>query len=349
MDLLSIVDRYRTAFEQRYASSITQAQRHAMDAMQACRSGRYGHVQFDCQPCQLQCTCNHSCGHRFCHRCQHHDTCAWLERQTRKLLPVNYFMVTFTLPKQLRALAFHHQSTTYACLFECAANTLKDFMANDKQLNAQAGLTAVLHTHSRQLNFHPHVHLVVPAGGLNVKRQCWVTKPGKYLFNERALSRVFRARMCQALRRAGFTLPPDIPDKWIADCQFIGKGLPALKYLSRYLYRGVISERNIIVDDGTCVTFRYQCSSTGQWKTRRLSGEAFLRLLFQHVLPKGFRRVRDYGFLHGNARPKLQRIQLLLRVRMSSPENTARPPFLCRLCQQPMRVTAFVKPTFNTG
>ena len=160
---------------------------------------------------------------------------------------------------------------------------------------------------------------------------------------------MFRARLCQALRLAGFTLPPDLPEKWIADCHFVGKGLPALKYLSRYLYRGVISENNIISDDGTCVTFRYRCSSTGKWKTRSLKGEAFLWLLFKHVLPMGFRRVRDYGFLHGNAKLKLLRIQLILRVRVPKTENKVRPPFLCRVCQQPMPITAFVKPVFNTG
>ena len=203
-------------------------------------------------------------------------------------------------------------------------------MANDKELGAEAGMTAVLHTHSRRLDFHPHIHVVIPSGGINTKQSCWVQKNQDYLFHQKNLARVFRARMLHGLHKAGLSLPSDLPGKWIVDCRHTGRGLSTIKYLSRYLYRGVISEKQIVHDDGKYVTFKYVCSDTGRSKKRRLEGHAFLRLLFRHVLPKGFRRARDYGFLHGNAKLKLQRIQLILRVVIKPPAAIRRADFLCR-------------------
>lgn len=343
MSLTSIISHYRGDYEKRYKGTISAAQNHALNAILKCRSGRYGKMYLDCYQCDVHDELNHSCGHRFCHRCQHHDTKCWVERQQRKLLPVDYFLVTFTLPRQLRSLAFKHQKTLYALLFDCAVSTLKTFMANDTALQAQAGMTAVLHTHSRRLDFHPHIHVVIPSGGINRQQKCWVQKNQDYLFRQQNLATVFRARMLDGISEAGISLPSDLPRKWIVDCRHTGRGLSAIKYLSRYLYRGVISEEQIVGDDGKYVTFKYVCSDTGKRKIRRLEGHAFLRLLFRHVLPKGFRRARDYGFLHGNARVTLQLIQLILRVACKPVVDVKRADFLCRHCKQPMRITAFVK------
>ena len=344
MELIATVHRYRDDYEKRYAASITKDQRHALSAMLACRGGRYGKMLLDCHHCGHGCELNHSCGHRFCHRCQHHDTVKWLDRQTQKLLPCDYFLATFTLPAQLRELAYRHQATVYALLFDCAVSTLKDFVSNDKQLSAQAGMTAVLHTHSRRLNFHPHIHVVIPAGGINTKRSCWVSQRKAFLFPQRALAKVFRARLLQAIRLSGLIIPSGLPKQWVVDCRHTGRGASALKYLSRYLYRGVISEENLIADNGTDVTFKYRCSQSGSWKRRTLPGVDFLRLLFRHVLPKGLRRVRDYGFLHGNAKLKLRRIQLILNVSIPPAKSPIRPALLCIKCKQPMNISSFIRP-----
>lgn len=349
MNLSDIIKRYQGEYEQRFASTITQAQRHAMNAILQCRSGRYGQMALDCTQCDFQSSLNHSCGHRFCHQCQHHDTHQWLDRQAAKLLPTNYFLVTFTLPQQLRSLTYNHQKMIYPILFDSAVSTLKTFMANDKELHAEAGMTAVLHTHSRRLNYHPHIHVVIPAGGINRKLNGWASSDRSYLFKQTHLASVFRARVLEAFRNIGVITPPDTPRKWIADCQFAGRGLPALKYLSRYLYRGVINEKNIVADNGTHVTFKYIDSSTKQWRTRTLPGAQFLRLLFRHVLPKGLRRVRDYGFLHGNAKLKLLRIQLILKVRLSPIKPKHRPSVLCAKCQSPMNISAFIRPAFSSA
>jgi hypothetical protein len=349
MNLASIVQTYRWGFEAKYADAITPVMQRAIDAVLACRTERYGQMTLCCPKCQTQAKRYHSCGHRSCPSCQHYDTGQWLERQAQKLLPVDYYMATFTLPRQLRNLAWHHQRTVYSLLFECAISTLKTFGLNDSALGGELGLTAVLHTHSRRLAFHPHVHIVIPGGCLLTNRRQWKKRRGKYLFNEINLAKVFRARMLEAIVQAGFSLPANLPEQWVAHCKHVGRGLSALQYLSRYLYRGVISERNIIDDDGTYVTFRYLDADTGTVKTRRCNGEDFLWLVFQHTLPKGFRRVRDYGFLHGNAGKIRQLIQLLLQVNLPQPEPKTRPAFVCPRCRTSMRIVAFIRPGWRSG
>lgn len=183
---------------------------------------------------------------------------------------------------------------------------------------------------------------------MNRRRKQWTKLRGKYLFNEFALAKVFRARFLESMRDTDLTLPNNMPDQWVANCMRIGKGLPALQYLSRYLYRGVISEKNIIRDDGEYVTFRYLDSQTGAFKIRRVKGETFLWLVFQHVLPKGFRRVRDYGFLHGNARKTLRLIQVVLHVFTQLP-TTTRPAYRCTECGQSMSIMGFMPPTWRSG
>jgi hypothetical protein len=349
MNLATIVQSYRRGFEAKYADAITPSMRKAINAVLACRTEHYGQMTLGCPQCQSQMQRFISCGHRSCPACQHYDTGQWLERQAQKLLPVEYYMATFTLPRQLRRLAWHHQRTLYSVLFECAVSTLKTFGLNDAKLGGDLGLTAVLHTHSRRLAFHPHVHIIIPGGCFLRARRQWKKRRGKYLFNELNLAKVFRARMMEAIADAGFSLPTDLPDQWVVNCKRVGRGLPALQYLSRYLYRGVISERNIIEDDGTHVSFRYRDSDTNTMKTRRCTGEDFLWLVFQHALPKGFRRTRDFGFLHGNATKLRHRIQLLLNVILPAPEPKRRPMFVCQRCQVAMRIVAFALPTWRAG
>lgn len=257
-------------------------------------------------------------------------------------------MVTFTLPAELRALAKANQRTVYALLFDCAVSTVKDFGKNDPAFAAELAMTAVLHTHTRQLDYHPHVHLIVPGGGITPDHQHWKPVNGKYLFNGRQLAAVFKGRLLAALKQADLWLPPT-PKQWVAQCQSVGRGLPALQYLSRYLYRGVISNNNILHDDGTRVTFRYQDSKTKKMKTRCLPGEEFIHLILQHTLPKSFRRTRDYGFLHGNAKRVLQRVQWLLKVVVPSIAEKLRPAFLCKQCRSPMSITGFIRPRPQPG
>jgi hypothetical protein len=349
MILASIIHQYRRDFEQQYAKKLLPSHRQAINAITRCRTPSVGEVQLHCHDCNLDTRQPQSCGHRSCPQCQNHAATQWLDRQQQKLLPVDYFMIAFTLPYELRPIAWRHQSVTYQALFEAAISTLKDFGDDPKHLGAEFAMTAVLHTHSRRLDFHPHLHVIVPGGGLLKARRQWKKVTGQYLFNAFALSHVFRARMLAALNDAGLPIPAALPKKWVVDVTSVGTGKPALAYLSAYLYRGVIREKNIIAHQNGTVTFNYIDGATGDTRSRTLRGPDFLWLVLQHVLPKGFRRVRDYGFLHGNAKKTLNLVQLVLRVIIDAVPPRTRPVFKCPKCRAPMRISAFIKATWLPG
>lgn len=207
MDFATIAHGYLDRFKARYGASITADQWSALNAILGCRTEQYGELQLSCSACPWHSAQRRSCGHRSCNRCQNYTTTQWLERQQRKLLPVAYFMVTFTLPRELRPLAKAHPRVVYALMFDCAVATLKAFGLNDKGLAAELAMTAVLHTHSRRLNYHPHVHMMVPGGGVNTRRNEWRTLKGKYLFHEFKLATVFRGKLLSALHEARLSVP----------------------------------------------------------------------------------------------------------------------------------------------
>lgn len=349
MELSSIIKQYYDAFITKYADSLLPGHLKALDAIRSCRTPDSGELYVQCPECHHAEWRPLSCGHRSCPKCQNHEASEWIDRQQAKLLPVLYFMVTFTLPYELRLLTWHHQKLVYSLLFLCVSSTLRDFGLNPKNLGAEIGMTMVLHTHNRKLDFHPHLHVVVPGGGVDKQRRQWKKKKGRFLFNEFALAKVFRARFLAALKDAGLSIPENIPPKWVVDCQHVGKGITALKYLSRYLYRGIISEKNIVSNQNGRVTFKYTESKTGETRCRTLKGEDFLNLIIRHVLPKGFRRVRDYGFLHGNAKKLLSLVQLVLYVVIKGVEQRPRPVFKCPCCQSPMVILGFRLTAFKPG
>ena len=349
MKLASIMGQYHDALLVKYGSRLLPSHLRAIQAISQCRTPEAGELFVHCPDCNHSEWRPRSCGHRSCPQCQNHEASLWLDRQKKKLLPVEYFLVTFTLPYELRFLAWDHQSLVYELMFACVATTLKDFGLNPKNLGAHIGMTAILHTHTRRLDFHPHIHVVVPAGGMVKTRRQWKKKKTKYLFNAFALAKVFRARLLNALNKEGLRAPESVPRKWVVHCTHAGKGLPALKYLSQYLYRGVISEHSLVSSQHGNVTFKYVESHTGKTCYRTLKGGDFLWLILQHVLPKGFRRVRDYGFLHGNAKKLLSLVQMVLNVIIQPHNLRPRPAFLCPKCQTPMRIMAFRRPVCPSG
>lgn len=341
MKLASIVNEYYHAYIEKYGDSSLPGHLKALNAIQRCRTPDSGQVYVSCPECHHSEWRPVSCGHRSCPQCQNHEATQWIERQQSKLLPVQYYMVTFTLPYELRPLVWQNQRVLYSVLFSCASTTLKDFGLNPKHLGAEIGMTMVLHTHNRKLDFHPHIHAVVPGGGVDKRRRQWRKKKGRYLFNQKAMAKVFRARLIDALKKSELPIPKGITSQWVVDCARVGKGISALKYLSRYLYRGVISEKNIVSSQNDRVTFRYIESKTGETKYRTLKGEDFLFLIVQHVLPKGFRRVRDYGFLHSNSKNLLLLVQLILHVKIINVEPCPRPFFKCPKCNTSMHIIGF--------
>ena len=226
-------------------------------------------------------------------------------------------MITFTLPKQLRQLAWKNQRVVYSAMVSCAWDTLKTFSKNDNQLQGTPGAIAVLHTNTRDLNFHPHVHVLMPAGAIDqnrVWRKKHNAKNKDYLFNKNALANVFRAKVLDELTTQNLTLPSSYPKKWIVHCKAVGQGEKAISYLGRYLYRGFIQEKNILECKDGNVTFQYCDRKTGEIKKKTLTGEAFLWRQMQHVLPKRFRRARNFGFLHPNSKRMIHLLQMIFRL-----------------------------------
>ncbi len=342
--LSSIIATFEAEFLARYASELLPGQRRALAAMRQCRTALSPRMQAQCTACDTQRFIPHSCGHRACPHCQHHESQQWLQRQIEKLVPGDYFLLTFTLPAELRGLAWRHQRTLYDLMMQCGWATVRTFSLNDRQLQGTPGAIAVLHTHSRRLDYHPHVHLVMPAAAIGAKTRLWRTKIGQrnapYLFSHKALAKVFRAKMLEALSQDGLALPARHPEKWVVDCKHVGSGDKALVYLARYLYRGVIREKDILSCNNGQVTYRYQHSKSRRMQTRTLPGAEFLRLLLRHVLPKGLRRARNFGFLHPNSKRLIRLLHVLFKINPggASTWTRLRPALICPCCGGVMKI-----------
>ena len=336
--LAAVIATFEGDLRAQYRDRLRPEHYRALAAMQQCRTQASRKMQVQCPDCKYQKLVPHSCGHRHCPHCQHHESQQWLERQLQKQVPAAYFMLTFTLPAEFRSLALAQPRLVYDLLLRCSWETVRTFSQNDKQLRGTPGAIAVLHTNTRQLQFHPHVHLVMPAAAVDGQRKQWRTKrrtaKGGYLFNHKALAKVFRAKLLAAIAAAGLTLPARYPTAWVVDCKAVGSGDKALIYLGRYLYRGVIAEQDIVACDHAQVSFRYRDAKTGALQRRTVDGAHFLWLVLQHVLPTGFRRARNFGFLHPNCKRLIALLHLLLRCAPSPALAWFKPraPILCACC-----------------
>ena len=343
--LSSVIDTAAMDFIAHYRDKLTSDHLRALAAMQRCRTQASHKMQVQCTGCEHQILVPHSCGHRHCPHCQHHESQQWLERQLQKQVPAEYFLLTFTLPAEFRGLARAHQRVIYDLLMRCSWETVRTFSQNDKQLQGTPGVIAVLHTNTRQLDYHPHVHLVMPAAALDGEQ--WRTKrrgksksKGVYLFNEKALAKVFRAKLLAGIEAAGLTLPSRYPKQWVVNCKSVGTGEKALIYLGRYLYRGVIREKDIVASKDGQVTFRYRNAKTGRMERRTVSAADFLWRVLQHVLPKGFRRARNFGFLHSNCKRLIALLHVVLKFAPSLASDwiKERAPILCTCCGAVMKI-----------
>ena len=348
MSLAEILRRYQQPLLAQYGSQLSTEQRRAIQAILRCHTPQAGQLEYVCPDCDRHTLINHSCGHRSCPQCGHTHNQQWLQRQQQKLLPSHYYLITFTLPQQLRGLAQQHQRSVYRLLMRCAVDTVQMFAGNDKQLGGKLGITAVLHTHARNLDYHPHVHLIVSAGCIVDSHDShqdigWRQKDSRYLFNGKALGKAFRGKFLAGLAEAGLRSHKTPPKKWHAHCKGAGQGSPALIYLSRYLYRGVISDNNILALKDDCVTYQYQDSKTKRLQRRCEPATLFLWRLLQHVLPKGFHRSRDYGFVSAAAKRSLEKLQRLLKVHLCVPAQKVS-EILCPCCGHAMNFLAYLTP-----
>lgn len=348
---IDLLRQHHQALETQYSRDLSPDMRKAIYAMLMCKTPQQRQVLWACQHCQHHDRSPLSCGHRHCPQCQQNTTSQWLARQQAKRLPVEYFMVTFTLPFELRALVRKHPKAMFKLMFSVTSSILKDFAA--RQGSGNIGFTSVLHTHSRRRALHPHLHIIVPNGGYDPARKQWRKGKKGYLFNAFALAKVWRARVLEAIKMHSELSVDNIkmmPKKWVVDCKKVGHGVPALKYLSRYLYRGVLPDKDIVHYDQRTVTFRYTDSATNKTAYRTLPTLKFLMLILQHVLPKGLQRVRDYGLLSSEAKKLRLIIQLLLLpvsdwLNTTKENITLRASKICPCCQHKMHCTGVTRTT----
>ena len=340
--MAEVLRRHWPAYEQKFRARLLPSHRRAVAAVLSCRTAALGGQLYRCD-CGQEHYAYHSCNHRACPQCGHADATEWLNRQKRKLLPVPYYLITFTVPAQLRQVIRSNQRALYPLLLRESAAALQDVALQHKDLGAQIGVMAVLQTWTRDLRYHPHVHCVVPAGGLSPDRLRWVgPKREGYFLPQPVLAMRFRTRLKEALQQNHSQLLRQIPRTiwsldWVADVQPVGTGQPALKYLAAYVYRTAFSAERIVADDGQFVTFTYKDAKDHSTRTVRLLAERFLHRFLQHVLPQGLQRVRHFGFLSAAAKAKWQRVCTLLDWQAPpTPAPQSIPPPLCPRCKKPM-------------
>ena len=345
MRLAEVLQTHGPAYRAKFGRLIPDEQRAAVRAIGRCRTPALGGQRYRCG-CGKEHFAYHSCHHRACPRCGRDDAQAWLEQQRARLLPVPYFLVTFTVPEPLREPIRAAPKEWYDALLREAAGTLQDLAAQPKHLGAELGLTALLQTWTRDLRYHPHVHLLVPGGGLTANQLRWVrVQDPQFLFPQVKLAARFKGRLKTWLKRehpeALKRLPPQVWwGKWVADVQPVGSGEAALKYLAAYLCRPPLHECQLERWDARTVTFRYRANG-GTQQHCTVSGQEFVRRFLQHVLPKHFQRVRHYGWLGAAARKKRERIHALLDWKPPPVVKPAPTPLpTCPLCGKLMTCVA---------
>ncbi len=370
---LEVADIFRThgaAWRQSQDGHLNLSQLKVMSAIEQCRSAALGGHVLCCTACEQTEISYNSCRNRHCPKCQASAAKRWLEARQTDLLPVDYYHVVFTLPEPISALAYTNKAVIYRLLFEVAAETLQTIAADPKHLGARIGTTLVLHTWGSALTHHPHVHGIVPGGGLSFDGERWIAcKPGFFL-PVRVLSRLFRRRFLEELEKAhhmgqlqffgdlaslcdaaAFSdwLAPLRKCEWVvyAKRPFAGPAA-VLAYLSRYTHRVAISNSRLIRMDEYGVTFKwkdYRAKGSTKHKTMTLGTGEFMRRFLLHVLPSGFHRIRHYGLIaNGGRRENLARARELLHVvpvkpkEIDAPNEVVQPTFVCPYCGAAMRI-----------
>ncbi|MFT6951267.1 MAG: hypothetical protein ACJAUL_002411 [Paraglaciecola sp.] len=346
-----------------------------MSAITRCRSAQLGGHLLHCPQCNTQLIAYNSCRNRHCPKCQSSSAKRWLEARQTQLLPTEYYHVVFTLPAAISQLAFYNKSLMYHLLFKAASQTLLTIARDPKHLGAQIGMTMVLHTWGSAMTHHPHVHCIVPGGGISADKQQWQACKSGFFLPVRVLSRLFRRLFVDGLRQLfadkallfygdliKLIKPKDFSDwctqqqsrEWVVYAKRPFAGPEAvLAYLSRYTHRVAIANSRLREINEKYVIFTYKdyrLKGHTKHKTMQLDTSEFIRRFMLHVLPCGFHRIRHYGLLASQT--KLALARRLLNVPAPEVTATLEPvaehtaPFQCRQCHQPMVIIAITLPTY---
>jgi putative transposase/transposase-like zinc-binding protein len=340
---LEVADIFRdhgAAWRQANRGHVSLAQMKVMRAIESCRTAALGGHVARCEDCAHTTIAYNSCRNRHCPKCQGAAARTWMEDRQAELLPVAYFHIVFTLPSPIGDIAYQNKTAIYNLLFKASAETMLTIAADPKHLGARIAITAVLHTWGSAMTHHPHVHMIVPGGGLSADGKRWIAAKPNFLLPVLVLSRLFRRLMLEKLAAAHTAgkltffgahahladakafaafLAPLKRTRWFVYAKRPFAGPKAvLAYLSRYTHRVAISNSRLIKADAGTVTFKvkdYRVQGPGRYTTMTLAVAEFIRRFLLHVLPKGFHRIRHYGFLAGGAREeRLAQARELLQV-----------------------------------
>ena len=313
----------------------------AMRDILVCRTKLLGGHTWYCENCREYHYNYHSCRNRNCPRCQNERCEKWLEKQAEKLLPVEYFMATFTLPEKLRPVVRSHQKECYNILFQSSADSLKKLALDKRFIGGTIGMMGVLQTWSRVLTLHLHIHFIIPGIAISEQDEKITFSKDGFLMRVEPLSIIFRAKFRDAMKKAGLfeLVPAEVwQQDWVVHIESVGNSKNALKYLAPYVYRIAISSSNILSCRNGLVTFRYKESETDKIKTMILSTIEFIRRFLQHVLPKGFQKVRYFGFLHPKNKIQFNTLMLILNPKLHAEKDTIKKDFIfkCPNCGKEM-------------
>jgi Putative transposase. len=355
-----ILRHFGPAYLQKYQDRMSLDQIKALNALSRCRSPAAGSIVFRCDQCAGLHKVPKSCGNRHCPTCQGAKAKDWLQEQQARLLPCAYFMMTFTVPAEFRSFVRSHPRECYQAIFQAAHRSLVKLAKDPKYLGtSKLGMVAVLHTWGRDLNFHPHVHAIIPGGGISESGTEWLSTGNSFFVPVLALSKIFRAKYKECMKRCGLVeqIDPAVWTKaWNVNCQAVGDGRDSLRYLAPYVFRVAIGNHRIrevrCYEDGTgLVTFMVRPSGQRRYRKLTVTAEEFIRRFLQHVLPTGFQKVRHFGFLHKRSQVQPAWLAMLVTVTLNlvyvlivtPPQPPTRRVLRCPDCGGELRCLGFTK------
>lgn len=323
-------------YVKQYGDRMPSYYRKVLLAIENCRGEHMGSNLFHCSACGTSTLAARSCSDRHCPSCQSQRGQQWMQTHQKRLLPCNYFMVTFTVPQQLRKVIYSNRRVLYGVMFDCAWQSMRKLAVDKRHLGASLiGALGVLHTWSKQMVYHPHIHFLVPAGGLDDQGK-WVGSRQDFFVPVKALSVIFRAKMCAALNELGLLsqVPTDVWKMgWNVNSQNRGNGVRALGYLASYVFRVAISNNRIVRSDNVNVTILCKKEKSEKLKPMTISVVEFVRRFLQHVLPQGFVKVRHYGFMSPSSKVDVAGLSAEMQ---SSDSPVAKAAAVCSMEAKPL-------------
>ena len=332
LEVADVFRQFGPSYLDAFGERLLPSHRRALEDITACRTAVMGGHVYRCEGCGKHFHVYHGCRNRSCPACHTHQTRQWLDARTVELLPCPYYHVTVTVPAPLRDALRSNQSDGYHLLMKAAADAVLALCRDKRYMGATPAILAVLHTWTAAMDYHPHVHLLVSGGGIGHDGATWREAKHPFLVPVRALSRLVRNKFHDALKKARPGLEAQLPAdvwtrEWVAWCKLWGQGETAvLDYLARYVHRVAITNRRILAMDERTVTFRYKDRKRQQWRTCTLRGHEFMRRFLQHVLPKGFHKVRYYGLWHTAQRAQRENARRCLALAKAQPGGKAPAP-----------------------